>query len=328
MSGLSRTLAVLGLSSLILGSSEAAYALDAEHKAEWEKIHILLVPWSQSSNAFFEAVVNGAKDAAAQQGVQLDIQFGEEDQNREKTILETAVANKVDGIAVNIADDDAYKEIMCKAMAQGIPVVTFNIDDSHHGAPGSSCRMAFMGQNFVDAGYALGKRMIADGHLKKGDKIFTPVEAPQATYAVQRHEGVQKALSEIGATSEILGVGNDSGQALSLMTQYLIGHPDTAAVIGLGQNPTSQAVQAIKDAGLKIPAGGFDVSKSILDDIKNGRLIATVDQQPYSQGFYAVTQLALNLKYGLWPSEMDTGGTGLVDKANYQYAEKWAGPVR
>ena len=328
MSIFAKSLTVCAFGALLAGASVNAYALDAEHKADWSKIHILLVPWSQSSNAFFEAVVNGAKDAAAQQGVQLDIQFGEEDQSREKTILETAVANKVDGIAVNIADDDAYKEVMCKAMQQGIPVVTFNIDNSHHGAPGSSCRMAFMGQNFVAAGYALGKRMIADGHLKKGDKVFTPVEAPQATYAVQRHEGVQKALSEIGATSEILGVGNDSGQALSLMTQYLIGHPDTAAVIGLGQNPTSQAVQAIKDAGLKIPAGGFDVSKSILDDIKNGRLIATVDQQPYSQGYFAVTQLALNLKYGLWPSEMDTGGTGLVDKSNYKYAEKWAGPVR
>ena len=77
-------------------------------------------------------------------------------------------------------------------------------------------------------------------------------------------------------------------------------------------------MQAIKDAGLKIPAGGFDVSKEILDDIKNGRLIATVDQQPYSQGFYAVTQLALNLKYGLYPSEMDTGGVRPVDKTNYQ----------
>jgi simple sugar transport system substrate-binding protein len=325
---LAKSLTACALGALLAGASVNAYALDAEHKADWSKIHILLVPWSQSSNSFFEAVVNGAKDAAEQQGVQVDIQFGEEDQNREKTILETAVANKVDGIAVNIADDDAYKEVMCKAMEHGIPIVTFNIDDSHHGAPGSSCRMAFMGQNFIAAGYALGKRMIAECHLKKGDKVFTPVEAPQATYAVQRHEGVQKALSEIGATSEILGVGNDSGQALSLMTQYLIGHADTAAVIGLGQNPTSQAVQAIKDAGLKIPAGGFDVSKSILDDIKNGRLIATVDQQPYSQGYFAVTQLALNLKYGLWPSEMDTGGTGLVDKNNYKYAEKWAGPVR
>jgi simple sugar transport system substrate-binding protein len=313
---------------MAVAASASGSAGDAEHKAEWSKLHILLIPWSQSSNAFFEAVVNGAKDAAEQQGVQLDIQFGEEDQSREKTILETAVANKVDGIAVNIADDNAYKEIMCKAMAQGIPVVTFNIDDSHHGAPGSSCRMAFMGQNFIAAGFVLGKRMIEEGHLKKGDKVFTPVEAPQATYAVQRHEGVQKALSEIGATSEILGVGNDHAQALNLMTQYLIGHPDTAAVVGLGQTPTSQAVQSIKDAGLKIPAGGFDVSKEILDDIKNGRMIATVDQQPYSQGYYAVTQLALNLKYGLYPSEMDTGGTGLVDKSNYQFAVKWAGPVR
>lgn len=306
----------------------AARAVDAEHKAEWAKLRILLVPWSQSSNSFFEAVVNGAKDAAVQQGVQLDIQFGEEDQNREKTILETAVANKVDAIAVNIADDNAYKEIMCKAMAQGIPVVTFNIDNSRHGAPGSSCRMAFMGQNFIAAGYVLGKRMIAEHHLKKGDMVFTPVEAPQATYAVQRHEGVQKALSEIGATSELLGTGNDHAQALNLMTQYLLGHPKTAAVVGLGQTPTSQAVQAIKDAGLKIPAGGFDVSQEILDNIKDGTLTATVDQQPYSQGFYSVTQLALNLKYGLYPSDMDTGGFGLVDKTNYKSAVKWAGPVR
>src|SRR5580704_2751781 len=165
MSVITKSLAASAFGAILAAS--AGIGADADHKAEWSKIHILLVPWSQSSNAFFEAVVNGAKEAAAQQGVNVDIQFGEEDQSREKTILETAVANKVDGIAVNIADDDAYKEVMCQAMAQGIPVVTFNIDDSHHGAPGSSCRMAFMGQNFVAAGYALGKRMIADGHLKK-----------------------------------------------------------------------------------------------------------------------------------------------------------------
>ena len=237
--------------ALSLFGSLAAGAVDADHKAEWSKINILFIPWSQSSNAFFEAVVNGAKDAAAQQGVKLDIQFGEENQEREKTILETGIANKVSGIAINIADDNAYKDDMCKAMADGIPVVTFNIDDLRHGAPGSSCRMAFMGQNFIAAGYVLGKRMIAEGHLKKGDKVFTPVEAPEATYAVQRHEGVQKALSEIGATSEMLGTGNDHAQALNMMTQYLIGHPKTAAVVGLGQTPTSQAAQAIHDAGLK-----------------------------------------------------------------------------
>ena len=315
-------------SALALSLTAGAFAADKDHMAEWNKINILFIPWSQSSNAFFEAVVNGAKDAAAQQGVNIDVQFGEEDANKQKTIFETGIANKVSGIAINIADDNAYVETACKAMKAGIPIVTFNIDDSRHGAPGSTCRMAFMGQNFIAAGYVLGKRVIAEAHLKKGDKVFTPVEAPTATYAVQRHEGVQKALAEIGATSEVLGTGNDHAEALNKMTQYLIGHPDTAAVIGLGQTPTSQAVQSMKDAKLKIPAAGFDISKEILDNIKNGELIAAVDQQPYSQGFYAVTQLALNLKYGLYPSEMDTGGAGLVDKTNYQFAAKWAGPVR
>ncbi|API57748.1 hypothetical protein BMW22_41520 (plasmid) [Rhizobium leguminosarum] len=295
---------------------------------DWSNINILFVPWSKSSNSFFEAVVNGAKDAAKQQGVNLDVQFGEEDQQHQLGILETGIANKVSAIAVNIADDNAYIDMLCKAMKGGIPVVTFNIDDSRHGAPGSTCRMAFIGQNFVDAGYVIGKRMIADQGIKKGDVVFTPVEAPQATYAVERHAGVQKALDEVGATSEILGTGNDHAQALNLMTQYLLGHPDTKAIIGLGQTPTSQAVQAIKDAGLKIPAGGFDVSADILENIKNGELTAAVDQQPYSQGYFAVTQLALNLKYGLYPSEMDTGGAGLIDKSNYEQAVKWAGPVR
>jgi simple sugar transport system substrate-binding protein len=309
-----------------LAMSTASYAVDAEHKEEWKKLTILFVPWSQSSNAFFEAVVNGAKDAAEQQGVNLDIKFGEEDMKNQLGILETGIANGVSAIAVNVADDDAYDTILCDAAKKGIPIVTFNIDDSK-GAAGL-CRMAFMGQNFVESGYILGKRMIAEHGLKKGDHVFTPVEAPQATYAVLRHEGVKKAMDEVGITTEVLGTGNDHAQALNLMTQYLLGHPDTDAVIGLGQTPTSQAVQSIKDAGLKIPAGGFDISQEILENIKNGELTAAVDQQPYSQGFYAVTQLALNLKYGLFPSEMDTGGAGLVDKTNYQFAVKWAGPVR
>lgn len=325
MSLIKKSIAALGIASALIAAAPSI-AADADHKAEWSKIKILFVPWSQSSNSFFEAVVNGAKDAAAQQGVQLEVQFGEEDQSRTKTILETGIANKVSGIAVNIADDDAFDDVMCKATKSGIPVVTFNIDDSK-GAAGT-CRLAFMGQSFVDTGYLIGKRMIKEHGLKKGDKVFTPVEAPQATYAVLRHAGVKKAMDEIGATTEVLGTGNDRAQALDKMTQYLLGHPDTKAVIGLGQTPTSQAVQAIKDAKLKIPAGGFDVSKSILEDIKEGRLTATVDQQPYSQGFYAVTQLALNIKYGLYPSEMNTGGDGLIDKTNYKYAEKWAGPVR
>ncbi|MBL9072174.1 substrate-binding domain-containing protein [Tabrizicola sp.] len=318
-----------GIAGLALSTALAlggiARADDKDH--DWSSIDILMLHWSQASNPFFEAVNNGGKDAAAQQGITLDIQYGEEDPVNETTILETAIANKVDAIVVGIADDNAYDEVLCRAAAAGIVVLTINIDDSK-GADGGICRMAFMGQDFVESGYNLGKRMIAEAGIKEGDLVFTPVEAPEGTYAVLRHEGVQKALDEVGAKSEVLGTGNDHGQALNLMTQYLIGHPDVKAIIGLGQTPTSQAVQAAKDAGLTVAIGGFDISESILKDIENGDMIAAVDQQPYSQGFYGVTQAALAVKYGLYPSEMNTGGAGLVDKTNYKAAVEWAGVVR
>ena len=324
METLRLTVAAAALATTALASASSAMAKDSDH--DWSNLDLLFLIWSQSSNPFFEAVVNGAQDAAEDQGVNIDVQYGEEDPVTQSNILETAIASGIDGIATIVADDNAYDDILCGAMDKGIPVVTFNIDDSE-GADGT-CRMAFMGQDFVETGYLIGKRMIEEHGLKSGDHVFTPVENPEGTYAVLRHAGVKQAMDEIGATTEILRVGNDHGEALNLMTQYLLGHADTAAVIGLGQTPTSQAVQAIKDAGVDIPAGGFDVSQSILEQIASGELTATVDQQPYSQGYYAVTQLALNLKYGLYPSEMDTGGSGLIDQSNYKLAQEWAGAVR
>jgi len=112
------------------------------------------------------------------------------------------------------------------------------------------------------------------------------------------------------------------------MTQYLLGHPETKAVIGLGSTPTSVAVKAVQEAGMDIPVGGYDITPEILENIQNGSLTATVDQNPYVQGFQAITQMAHLLKYGLAPSDMNTGGTGLVDKSNVEAAIKWAGITR
>ncbi|WP_417280277.1 substrate-binding domain-containing protein [Celeribacter sp.] len=320
------------LKSLLISTTTAALisaglpAWAQDSSKNWSDIDILVLHWSQSSNPFFEVVNAGVQDAAEDQGINVDIQFGEEDPVVTSNILETAIANGVDAIALGLADDEAYDETLCDAASKGIVVVTMNIDDSK-GADGT-CRLAFMGQNFVDAGYALGKRMIEEHGLSEGDLVFTPVEAPEGTYAVLRHQGVQKALDEVGATSELLGVTNDHGTALNLMTQYLLGHPDTKAVIGLGQTPTSQAVQATRDTGLDIPVAGFDISDSILQNIADGDMTAAVDQQPYSQGYYAVTQAALAVKYGLYPSEMNTGGAGLVDQSNYEAAVEWSGKTR
>ena len=64
-------------------------------------------------------------------------------------------------------------------------------------------------------------------------------------------------------------------------------------------------------------AAGFDLSPNILRLIKAGHIRFTIDQQPYTQGFYPVVQLALYCRYGLVPSTMDAGA-GIIDGSNVE----------
>jgi simple sugar transport system substrate-binding protein len=291
-----------------------------------ERPKITLIIYTDASVEFFVPVVNGAKEAAEVFGVDLDVQYGNSDPVTQNNLIETAIANQVDGIAVSIQDDNAFDETICNAMEQGIAVVSFNVDDSE-GADGN-CRMAFMGQNFVETGYLIGRRMIADHGIGEGDLVFAPVEAPEATYAIQRYEGLKKALDEVGAITELVATEFNLADAQTIEVQYLIGHPETKAIVGLGSVPLTVAPKAIEEAGVTIPLGGFDLTADIIQGIEDGAITATVDQQPFSQGFYAVAQLALYLKYGLYPSDMATGGMGLVDQSNVATVKALTGTIR
>jgi len=319
-----KTFSLLVVMSLLLTAMAVTGPSIAQ--AQTPKPKITFIIYTPASVEFFVPVVNGAKDAAEMFGVDLDIQYGDNNPVTQNNLLETAMANKVNGIAVSIPDDDAYDANVAKAMAAGIPVVSFNVDDSK-GAAGNA-RMAFMGQNFPETGYLIAKRMIKDHNIGKGDLVLTPVEFPEAVYASGRYAGVKKALDEVGAKADLIGTGTNLSEVQTKEVEYLLGHPETKAIIGLGSSPLTVAAKAIEEANMKIPIGGFDLTQDIIDGIEKGTITATVDQQPYSQGFYAVAQLANYLKYGLWPSDMNTGGLGLVDKTNVDKVKAFVGKQR
>ena len=309
MKNMIRLLTVITLVAVLAGLPTIRQAA-----AQDDALKITFIVYADASVEFFVPVVKGAQDAAALFGVDLDVQYGNSDPVTQNDVMESAIANEVDGIAVSISDNDAFDEVICKAMDAGIAVVAFNVDDAE-GAAGN-CRMAFMGQNFVDTGYLIASHMIEVHGLVEGDHVFVPVEAPEAVYAQLRFEGVKKALDEAGITSELVGTGFNLADAQTVEAQYLLGHPETDAIIGLGSVNLSVAPLAAQEAGMDIPMGGYDLTEDIIAGIEDGTITATVDQQAYSQGFYAVTQLALYLNYGLYPSDMDTGGLGLVDASN------------
>lgn len=275
---------------------------------------ILFQIYTDESTSFFVPSVTGAKAAAALMGVNLDVEYSNSDDATQVNQIDVAVAKHDAAIASSLPDGAAGKAV-CAAEAAHIPVLAWNVN----GLTGASvkCVEGFIGQDFVTAGQVIAQRMVDDGYVKSGDQVFCPVETTTAVYAVQRYAGVMDVLKKVGATCNLLSVGFGASGAESTMVDYLLGHHSTKAIIALGSTPLTVAVAAAQKVGMsKLPIGGFDLTQNILNGIKSGQIAAAVDQQPYSQGFFAVLQLALQLKYALYPSSMNTGGTGLVDSSN------------
>jgi simple sugar transport system substrate-binding protein len=311
---------------IFLSFSMMAFGVDKAKKPAAKVYKFTMVIYGTPGNPFWQRVRIGVEETAKMIGCKVDVQFAYDDPEKQINIIETAITNKADGIGFIINIDNAYNEVIQKGLNAGIPMIAYNIDDSR-GAKGSP-RMAFIGQDFVPAGYAIGKKLIEGGKLKRGDHLVAATEHPTALYSAKRFEGIKKALDEVGITSEMIDCGSVSLEdAQTKITQYLLGHPETKATAGLGTMGTVVGPAASRDAGLNIPHIGFDITKEVITNILEGRMLATVDQQPYLQGAYTVFQLYLYQKYGLLPCDINTG-SAIIDKSNAAQVLEWSDTVR
>lgn len=315
----------------ILASAAAAftivtYSSSSMAKMDNDEVDVTLIVHCCLGNSFWEPLLKGAKEAAEKFDVKLDIQNAEFDPARQVNYIEQAIANKQNAIIPMIAHPDAMTEPLKKARAAGIHVIAANAD--HPDRDKSETREAYIGQDFVEAGELIGNRIIKDGNIKKGDKCLLPGESPEQHHIAERGQGVLNALHAVGAEGEILRSGDKPEEALNLIAQYLLANPDTKCVIGLGNTPTGVIPQAVAEAGLDpLPNGGFDTSPQIMENITSGKTIATVDQQPFWQGFLAVTMAAYEVRYGLAPANFNSSN-GIIDKANAAIVAKYSGTYR
>ncbi|MBJ3785022.1 sugar ABC transporter substrate-binding protein [Devosia sediminis] len=291
-----------------------------------EPVSATMIIYLDPSVQFFNPVVKGAQDAAAAFNVDLDVQYANNDPVRQNDLIDSAVATGVDGIAVAISSSDAFDDSICAAVDAGIIVIGFNNDDLE-GADGN-CRQAYVGMDEEASGYELGKRMIEEFGLKEGDVVFNPREIPEASFAVARGGGIERAMSEAGITVETVRAGLDPAEAQNIMAQALIANPDIKAVFGTGSVTSTVGAGAIRDAGVDVPFGGFDLAVEIADAVESGAMFATMDQQPYLQGYYPIAMIALAARYGLTPTDVDTGQGAFLDQGRIGAVKPLIGTYR
>jgi len=306
-------------SLLMLGAVGAAPALAAD-----DPVDITFIIYTAAGDPFWDPVITGAREAADDRGVNVDIQYADSDPVKQNNLIETAIANGVDGIAVVNYLPDAFTDNIAKARAAGIGVVTFDTDDPR---PNATESQAYVGQDFFAAGQRIAKKMIEAGGLKSGDHVVAPVEDPDAFYGVERYRGIKSVLDEAGITSERLDGSPTMATALTRISQYLVGNDKTKAIIGLGSVVTEVAPQAAKEAGVDIAVGGFDLSPGIIDSILAGDMVATVDSGAYYEGYMPVVMLYYFSKYGIPPASIPIGGT-VIDAGNAELVKEFAGTYR
>lgn len=304
------------MSASIMGTDRVA--------AQEDKVDVTFIIYTAAGDPFWNPVIHGAEEAAKDRGVTIDIQYADSDPVKQNNLIETAIANKVDGIALVNWLPDAFTANIAKAREAGIAVVTFDTDDPK---PNATRSQAYVGQDFFAAGQRIARKMIEAGQLKSGDHVVSPVEDPDAFYGTERFRGIKSVLDEAGITSERLDASPTMATALTRISQYLVGRPETKAVIGLGSVVTEVAPQAAAEAKVNPVIGGFDLSPGIIDAILGGKMIATVDSGAYYEGYMPIVMLHYFVKYGVPPSSIPIGGT-VIDASNAALVKQWAGTYR
>jgi simple sugar transport system substrate-binding protein len=320
--------AVAALTALVLaGCSSGSGGKKAEEsganasagKATTPRMTVALVTHQAAGDTFWDIVRKGAEAAAAKDNIKL-VYSADPNAGTQANLVQNAIDQKVDGIAVTLAKPDAMKDVLGKAKAAGIPVVGLNSGLSDWKKLGL---LEFFGQDESVAGEALGKRL-----NEEGAKNAVCVIHEQGNVGLtQRCDGVKKTFS--GTLDTLYVNGTDMPSVKSTITAKLKQDSGIDHVIALGAPYALTAVQSVSDAGSKAKVATFDLNKDLTTAISKGTIEFAVDQQPYLQGYLAVDSLWLyknNGNYSGGGEQPVLTGPAFVDKSNVasvaQYAVK------
>jgi simple sugar transport system substrate-binding protein len=299
----------LGAAALTSGLGTAFQARAQSRTGLPKKAYKFVFVCHVTLDEFFTPTVYGIQDACAAFGCKYQWTGSQKDVVSEMVnAMETAIAEKADGIAVCLVDPTAFDAPTAKAMAAGIPVIAFNADVPV-GSPNK--RLAYVGQPLYQAGYNVAMKWIK--MLPKGGHVMLSIGTPGSLNEQPRLDGYIQAIKDHGngITYDVVNTGVDQATEISRIGSYCLSHKNVAGLFCSGGSDTYSAGFVSQQYGLAkkgVIVAGFDLFPQTLGYIKSGDMTFTTDQQAYLQGFLPVQQLYLyKLSNGLiGPADTNT----------------------
>ena len=260
-----------------------AFALAGDQARAEDKKPVVGLVMKSLANEFFKSMEEGAKKFAEADGTFTLVPVGmnsETDIDTQISAVENFITQKVDLICVAPADSVGLVAPVKKAIKAGITVVNFDVklDDKALGKAGLA-DLVFVGPDNQEGAYLAGKELVHK--LGKGGKVFIIEGNPGADNAKMRKAGFEKAAKEGGLKVLVSRTAHwETEEANTLMTNLLTQFPDVQGVMAANDSMVLGVVKALDAAGRsgKVDVVGFDNIPAVQKMVKDGKVLATIDQ--------------------------------------------------
>jgi ribose transport system substrate-binding protein len=271
-------------------------------------------------NPFWTYMRQGAEQAALEymnQGIKVDIQqmapietFNVEEQ---VGLFENAIQMKVDGVGICVIDQTAVVQQVNKAKAAGIPTIALSTD-----IPNSD-RLAFSGVNDRMWAATIAEYAIKHNGGKGGYIALEGI--PGNLISEQRLLGDKDAIAKYPNTRllDVQPSNFNRKDGMSAMENMLTKYPrgQIQGVFCVNDEAALGAIEAIEAAGRQseISVVSIDGNKDAAQAILEGRILATVSDDPWAKGYQAVKALVEFAQGQMVPDVLPIQAQ-IIDKSN------------
>jgi len=260
--------------------------------------------------SFWSVAKKGAEAAAEDLGVELRYSESNNDPEEQAQLIEGAVTEGVDGLAVSAPNPDAIRGAVKTAVDAGIPVITLNSGAEEAAALGA---ITHVGQTETIAGQGAGERLKEAG----ATKMICIIHEQGNIGLNQRCEGAAETFGGEVENLQVAGT-SDVSTTLTEIQSKLESDDSIDSVLALNPDIAVAARDAVAGASSEAQVATFDLSGDVITAIEDGEIVFAVDQQQYLQGYLPVVFLTLN-KTNLntvGGGQPVLTGPGFVDESN------------
>jgi ribose transport system substrate-binding protein len=263
------------------------------------------------SSTYWQTVLSGAQQAAAELGVEL-VPLGpptEDDAIAQTNMVEDVITQKVDAIVFSPCQAEGAVTVLNKARDANIPVVVIDTP-----MPASyTAAVTYIGSNNYQIGVLGAKEMLTS--LRSGSRVLLLEGAPGNVAMTDRADGAEKTFRDAGVTIVSRQPAYSDRERAYSITQNVLQTSELDGVFAANDEQALGAYRAIVQSGKTAVVVGVDGNPDAKESVDKGELFATVAQAADQMGY-------LGVKYAIQYVNGDRSIEKMIDAPTPVYTKK------